>query len=67
VPRTLCDLEKRRIADLLPDRDTNTVKAWLRAQPEIGVVARDRAGGFAGAVGDALPGGGRFRSPTGGI
>jgi transposase len=61
----LCDLEKRRIVDLLPDRDTNTVQAWLRAQPEIGVVARDRAGGFAGAVGDALPG--RFRSPTGGI
>jgi transposase len=52
----LCDLEKRRIADLLPDRDTNTVKAWLRTHPEIGVVARDRAGGFAGAVGDALPG-----------
>lgn len=52
----LCDLEKRRIADLLPDRDTNTVKAWLRAHPEIGVVARDRAGGFAGAIGDTLPG-----------
>jgi transposase len=51
----LCDLERRRIADLLPDRDTTTVKAWLRTHPEIGFVARDRAGGFAGAVGDALP------------
>jgi transposase len=52
----LCDLERRRIADLLPDRDTTTVKVWLRTHPEIGVVARDRAGGFAGAVSEALPG-----------
>jgi transposase len=52
----LCDLERRRIADLLPDRDGATVKAWLRAHPEIRFVARDRSGGFAGAVGDALPG-----------
>jgi transposase len=52
----LCNLERRRITDLLPDRDGATVKAWLRAHPEIGFVARDRSGGFAGAVSDALPG-----------
>lgn len=51
----LCDLEQRRIVDLLPDRDQATVKAWLRAHPEIGVVARDRSGGFAAAVSEAAP------------
>ena len=31
------------------------MKAWLRAHPEIGVVARDRSGGFAAAVSEAAP------------
>lgn len=52
----ICELEQRRIVDLLPDREPTAVKAWLRAHPEIGVVARDRAGGFAGAVSEAAPG-----------
>lgn len=51
----LCDLEQRRIVDLLPDRNQAAVKTWLRAHPEIGVVARDRSGGFAGAVSEAAP------------
>lgn len=51
----LCDLDQRRIVDLLPDRDQATVKTWLRAHPEIGVVARDRSGGFASAVNEAAP------------
>ncbi|MBK1659693.1 transposase [Paracraurococcus ruber] len=51
----LCDLERRCIVDLLPDRDQATVTAWLRAHPEVEVVARDRAGGFAGAVRAAAP------------
>jgi transposase len=58
----LCDLERRRIVDLLADRDRPAVKAWLGAHPEIGVVARDRASGFAGAVGE--PRQRRSRSPT---
>jgi transposase len=51
----ICDLERRRIIDLLPDREPATVEAWLRAQPQIEVVARDRNGGYAGAVARALP------------
>lgn len=51
----LCDLERRRIVDLLPDRDQATVKAWLREHSEIGVVARDRSGGFAAAISEAAP------------
>jgi transposase len=41
--------------DLLPDREPATVKAWLFAHPDIRVFARDRAGGYAGAVTEAAP------------
>lgn len=50
-----CDLERRCILDLLPDRDQSTVMTWLRTHPEVEVDARDRAGGFAGAVTAAAP------------
>jgi transposase len=52
----LCDLERRRVVDLLPDRNPAAAKAWLRAHPEIGFVARGRSGGFAGAASQAAPG-----------
>ena len=51
----ICDLERRQIIDLLPDREPATVEAWLRKQPQIEVVARDRNGGYGGAVTRALP------------
>ncbi len=51
----ICDLERRRVIDLLPDREPATVEAWLRARPGIEVVARDRNGGYGGAVSRALP------------
>lgn len=51
----ICDLERHRVVDLLPDRDPATVEAWLRARPGIEVVARDRNGGYRGAVARAFP------------
>jgi transposase len=51
----ICDLERRRVIDLLPDREPATVKAWLSSHPGIRVVARDRAGGYAGAITAAAP------------
>lgn len=51
----ICDLERRQVIDLLPDREPATVEAWLRARPEIEIVARDRNGGYGGAVARALP------------
>ena len=51
----ICDLERRCVIDLLPDREPATVEAWLRHHPEIEVVARDRNGGYGGAVGRAMP------------
>lgn len=51
----ICDLERRRVIDLLPDREPATVEAWLRAHPQVEVVARDRNGGYGSAITKALP------------
>jgi transposase len=52
----VCDLERRRIVALLPDREMATVRAWLSGHPEIKVVSRDRGGGYGEAAAKALPG-----------
>jgi transposase len=52
----VCDLERRRIVALLPDREMATVAAWLADHPEIGILSRDRGGGYAEAAARALPG-----------
>ena len=52
----VCDLERRRIVALLPDREIATVRAWLSKHPEIRVVSRDRGGGYGEAAAKALPG-----------
>jgi transposase len=51
----VCDLERRRIVTLLPDREIATVRAWLSDHPEIRVVSRDRGGGYGEAAAKALP------------
>ncbi len=51
----VCDLERRQIVTLLPDREPATSAAWLEERPSIGIVARDRGGGYGEAVSRALP------------
>ena len=53
--RSSVDLERRRIIDLLPDREAATVAAWLAARPSIGVIARDRGAGYIQAATDGRP------------
>jgi len=51
----LCDLERRQVIDLLPDREAGTVEAWLAAHPDIAIVSRDRGGGYGHATSRAAP------------
>lgn len=51
----VCDLERRRIVTLLPDREMATVEAWLAGHPDIAVLSRDRGGGYGEAASKALP------------
>src|SRR5206468_12076538 len=44
------DLDRRCPIDLLADRTSETVAAWLQAHPEVRVVARDRAEAYASGV-----------------
>ena len=51
----LCDLERRRVVDLLPDRQANTVAEWLRDHAPPEVISRDRAGAYAEAARQGAP------------
>jgi transposase len=51
----IIDHETGKPIDLLPDRDSETVKEWLDTQPSIELVTRDRSGEYRDAITRALP------------
>ncbi|HKO13908.1 MAG TPA: ISL3 family transposase [Acidobacteriaceae bacterium] len=46
----ICDLERSRPIDLLPERKTEVVADWLKRHSSIEVVVRDRSGSYAEAA-----------------
>lgn len=51
----VCDLERRQVVALLPDRESATVEAWLADHQEVRILARDRGGGYGEATSRAAP------------
>src|SRR5260221_13623037 len=51
----LVDLESHRPIDVLPDRQAETSAAWMRDNPEIQVVSRDRGSEYASAATQGAP------------
>src|SRR5205085_9313542 len=51
----LVDHEWGCVIDLLPDREAESLAAWLRSHPEVEVVSRDRATAYAQAAREAAP------------
>lgn len=49
------DLEKRKAIDLLPDRTSEALAAWLREHPSVEIVSRDRAGNYAEGARQGAP------------
>jgi hypothetical protein len=51
----LIDLERGRVLDLLPGRDGEALKAWLKGHPGVEVITRDRAAAYAQAAAEGAP------------
>lgn len=51
----LVNLESHRVVDLLPDRRAETAAEWMRQQPDLAVVSRDRGGEYASAAREGAP------------
>jgi len=51
----LVDLERHRVADLLPDRSAESLTLWLEKHPGVEVIARDRGGLYADGASQGAP------------
>lgn len=49
------DLERRTVIDLLPDRQRDTIMAWLGKNSQVRIICRDRGPGYGAAAAAAAP------------
>ena len=49
------DLERRKVIDILPDRQRDTIMAWLKENRQVRVICRDRGPGYGAAASAAAP------------
>jgi transposase len=51
----IVDLERRRVIDLLADRQRDTIMAWLKVNRHVRIICRDRGPGYGAAAMEAAP------------
>ena len=51
----LIDMETSRPIDLLPSRESNDLKGWLKKYPDVKIVTRDRASSYSSAINEVCP------------
>jgi transposase len=51
----IVDLERRRVIDLLADRQRDTIMAWLKENRQVRIICRDRGPGYGAAAAEAAP------------
>jgi transposase len=51
----LCDLERRRPVDLLPERSADSFARWLKAHPGVEIISRDRGDEYIKGASQGVP------------
>jgi len=51
----ICDLDTHEVIEVLKGRDSETFEKWLKGNPEIEIISRDRSSEYSSAVTKVLP------------
>jgi transposase len=52
----IVDLQSHKPIDLLEDRESQTIASWLKAQPQLEIISRDRGSSYAEGATEGAPG-----------